>query len=28
VLFGKNVMTIPRRYYDPKSGEVRTALPQ
>lgn len=28
VLFGKNVMTIPRRYYDPKTGEVRTALPQ
>jgi len=28
VLFGKNVMTIPRRYYDPHTGEVRTALPQ
>lgn len=27
VLFGKNVMTIPRRYYDPKTGDVRTALP-
>jgi len=27
VLFGKNVMTIPRRYYDPETGEVRTALP-
>jgi predicted metal-dependent enzyme (double-stranded beta helix superfamily) len=28
VLFGKNVMTIPRRYYDPRTGDVRTALPQ
>jgi 3-mercaptopropionate dioxygenase len=28
VLFGKNVMVIPRRYYDPQTGEVRTALPQ
>ena len=28
VLFGKNVMTIPRHYYDPETGEVRTALPQ
>jgi predicted metal-dependent enzyme (double-stranded beta helix superfamily) len=28
VLFGKNVMTIPRRYFDPKTGDVRTALPQ
>jgi predicted metal-dependent enzyme (double-stranded beta helix superfamily) len=28
ILFGKNVMTIPRRYYDPQTGEVRTALPQ
>jgi predicted metal-dependent enzyme (double-stranded beta helix superfamily) len=28
ILFGKNVMTIPRRYYDPHTGEVRTALPQ
>ena len=28
VLFGKNVMTIPRRYYNPATGEVRTALPQ
>jgi predicted metal-dependent enzyme (double-stranded beta helix superfamily) len=28
VLFGKNVMAIPRRYYDPQTGEVRTALPQ
>ena len=27
VLFGKNVMKIPRRYFDPKTGEVRTALP-
>jgi 3-mercaptopropionate dioxygenase len=28
ILFGKNVMVIPRRYYDPETGEVRTALPQ
>ena len=28
VLFGKNTMTIPRNYYDPETGEVRTALPQ
>ncbi len=28
VLFGKNVMTIPRNYYNPGTGEVRTALPQ
>lgn len=28
VLFGKNVMTIPRNYYDPATGKVRTALPQ
>ena len=28
VLFGKDVMKIPRRYYDPMTGEVRTALPQ
>jgi predicted metal-dependent enzyme (double-stranded beta helix superfamily) len=28
ILFGKNVMVIPRRYYDPQTGEVRTALPQ
>lgn len=28
VLFGKNVTTIPRNYYDPETGEVRTALPQ
>jgi predicted metal-dependent enzyme (double-stranded beta helix superfamily) len=28
VLFGKNVMDIPRRYYDPESGAVRTSLPQ
>ena len=28
VLFGKNVMAIPRRYYDPQTGEVRSALPQ
>ena len=27
VLFGKNTMTIPRNYYDPESGKVRTALP-
>jgi predicted metal-dependent enzyme (double-stranded beta helix superfamily) len=28
VLFGKNVMTIPRNYYDPDTGNVRIALPQ
>ena len=28
VLFGKNVMRIEREYYDPRTGEVRTALPQ
>ena len=28
VLFGKNVTAMPRRYYDPESGEVRTALPR
>ncbi len=28
VLFGKNVMVIPRNYYNPETGEVRTALPQ
>jgi predicted metal-dependent enzyme (double-stranded beta helix superfamily) len=28
VLFGTNVMVIPRRYYDPETGDVRTALPQ
>ncbi len=28
ILFGKNVMAIPRRYYDPETGDVRTALPQ
>ena len=28
VLFGKNVMKIEREYYDPKTGMVRTALPQ
>lgn len=28
VLFGKNVMKIEREYYDPATGEVRTALPQ
>jgi predicted metal-dependent enzyme (double-stranded beta helix superfamily) len=28
VLFGKNVMAIPRRYYDLSSGRVTTALPQ
>jgi predicted metal-dependent enzyme (double-stranded beta helix superfamily) len=27
VLFGKNTMTIPRNYYNPETGEVRTALP-
>lgn len=28
VLFGKNVTTIPRHYYDPRTGQVRTALPR
>ncbi len=28
VLFGKNTMTIPRNYYNPETGEVKTALPQ
>ena len=28
VLFGRDVTTIPRRYYDPETGNVRTALPQ
>lgn len=28
VLFGKDVTTIPRTYYDPESGKVRTGLPQ
>jgi len=28
VLFGKNVTTIPRNYYDPETGKVRSALPQ
>ncbi|OLB83726.1 MAG: hypothetical protein AUI15_35700 [Actinobacteria bacterium 13_2_20CM_2_66_6] len=28
VLFGRDVTTIPRRYYDPETGDVRTALPQ
>jgi len=27
VLFGKNITTIPRHYYDPKTGEVSTGLP-
>jgi len=27
VLFGKNVMKIEREYYNPETGEVRTALP-
>jgi predicted metal-dependent enzyme (double-stranded beta helix superfamily) len=27
VLFGKNVTVIPRNYYDPETGAVRTALP-
>lgn len=27
VLFGKNTMTIPRNYYNPETGEVRSALP-
>jgi predicted metal-dependent enzyme (double-stranded beta helix superfamily) len=28
VLFGKDVTVIPRNYYDPETGKVRTALPQ
>ena len=28
VLFGKDVTVIPRNYYDPETGTVRTALPQ
>jgi len=28
ILFGKNVMTIPRHYYDANTGAVTTALPQ
>jgi predicted metal-dependent enzyme (double-stranded beta helix superfamily) len=28
VLFGQNVMALPRRYFDVQTGEVRTALPQ
>lgn len=28
VLFGKDVTTIPRNYYDPETGKVRTALPR
>jgi predicted metal-dependent enzyme (double-stranded beta helix superfamily) len=28
VLFSKNVMAIPRHYYDPETGAVRTSLPQ
>jgi predicted metal-dependent enzyme (double-stranded beta helix superfamily) len=28
VLFGKNVSVVPRNYYDPETGKVRTALPQ
>jgi predicted metal-dependent enzyme (double-stranded beta helix superfamily) len=28
VLFGKDVTVIPRNYYDPETGQVRTALPQ
>lgn len=28
VLFGKDVTVIPRNYYDPDTGKVRTALPQ
>jgi predicted metal-dependent enzyme (double-stranded beta helix superfamily) len=27
VLFGKNSMALPRRYFNPDTGEVRTALP-
>lgn len=28
VLFGKNITTIPRHYYDTSTGEVRTGLPR
>lgn len=28
VLFGRNVMVLPRHYFDPDSGNVRTILPQ
>ncbi len=28
VLFGRDVTSIPRNYYDPETGEVRTALPR
>lgn len=28
ILFGKNVMRMPRRYFDLASGRIRTALPQ
>jgi predicted metal-dependent enzyme (double-stranded beta helix superfamily) len=28
VLFGKNVTRVARHYYDPKTGDVRTALPE
>lgn len=28
VLFGKDVTQIPRSYYDPETGKVRTALPR
>jgi len=28
VLFGKNVTTIPRNFYDPETGKLTTALPQ
>jgi predicted metal-dependent enzyme (double-stranded beta helix superfamily) len=28
VLFGRNVTQLPRHYFDPESGAVRTALPQ
>jgi 3-mercaptopropionate dioxygenase len=28
IMFGKNVMALPRHYYDTKTGEVTTALPQ
>ncbi len=28
VLFGKDTLKIPRNYYNPETGEVRTALPQ
>ena len=28
VLFGRNVLKVPRHYFDPETGSVRVALPQ